>query len=405
MKRLMTAEFFAGNRDKTMELLEGGVLVAAAYSAMQSSNDAASKFEQEANFWYLTGIERPGWWLIMDAARGKSWLVTPDVDPMHALFDGSLDSSIAARISGVEEVITRAQADELLLQIARQHRLAHYIGQPERSETFDFVLNPALREMHEKLARIFVGVQDLRPKLATLRALKQPAEIKAIESAIAITSTALAQIHDSLDTYKYEYEIEAELNKAFRQTGGRGHAYDPIVAGGSNACTLHYVDNAAPLKKRTLVLLDVGAQVEHYAADITRTYSYFEPTRRQQEIHRAVEAAHHDIIALLAPDVAVAEYSDKVDARMKRALMEVGLLKSLDDERYRQYFPHAISHGLGIDVHDSLGRPKYFEPGMVLTVEPGIYIPQESIGVRIEDDILITEKGHRNLSQKLPTGL
>ncbi|MBH2007343.1 aminopeptidase P N-terminal domain-containing protein [Candidatus Saccharibacteria bacterium] len=405
MKRLMNAEFFAENRDKTMEILEGGVLVASAYSAMQSSNDAASRFEQEGNFWYLTGIERPGWWLIMDGARGKSWLVTPDVDPVHALFDGSLSIDEATAISGIDEIITRSKADELLLQTARQHRLAYFIGQPERAEDFDFILNPAQREMHEKLARIFVGVQDLRPKLANLRSVKQPVEIKAIESAIAITSKALLSIRASFQAYKYEYEIEAELNKAFRETGGRGHAYDPIVAGGSNACTLHYIENNAPLKKRTLVLLDVGAQVEHYAADITRTYSYYEPTKRQREVHAAVQAAHLDIVAMLAPDLSVAEYGDKVDARMKQALIEVGLLSSLGDERYRQYFPHAISHGLGIDVHDSLGRPKYFEPNMVLTVEPGIYIPEEGIGVRIEDDILITAKGHRNLSQKLPTDL
>lgn len=401
----MTADFFSQNRSKTMELLEGGVLVATGYSAMQSSNDAASRFEQEANFWYLTGIERPGWWLIMDGARGKSWLVTPDIDPLHALFDGSLGIDEASAISGVDEVITRAKADELLLQTARQHRLAYFIGQPERAEEFDFVLNPAQRDMHEKLARIFVGVQNLRPKLAKLRSIKQPIEIKAIESAISITAKALSSIHESLQTYKYEYEIEAELNKAFRHTGARGHAYDPIVAGGNNACTLHYIDNDAPLKKRTLVLLDVGAQVEHYAADITRTYSYHEPTKRQRDIHTAVQAAHVDIIAMLAPNLSVAEYSEKVDVRMKQALTEVGLLSSSGDERYRRYFPHAISHGLGIDVHDSLGQPKYFEPGMVLTVEPGIYIPEEGIGIRIEDDIVITEKGHRNLSQKLPTDL
>lgn len=231
MKRLMNAEFFAENRDKTMEILEGGVLVASAYSAMQSSNDAASRFEQEGNFWYLTGIERPGWWLIMDGARGKSWLVTPDVDPVHALFDGSLSIDEATAISGIDEIITRSKADELLLQTARQHRLAYFIGQPERAEDFDFILNPAQREMHEKLARIFVGVQDLRPKLANLRSVKQPVEIKAIESAIAITSKALLSIRASFQAYKYEYEIEAELNKAFRETGGRGHAYDPIVAG------------------------------------------------------------------------------------------------------------------------------------------------------------------------------
>lgn len=405
MKQLMTAAFFADNRARMYEQLQGGILVATAYSALQYSNDAAGRFKQEANFWYLTGIERPGWWLVMDASRGKSWLVTPDVDPIHALFDGSLSASEAAQRSGIEDVITRVQAEELLAQIARQHRLVYTVDQPERAESFDFVLNPAQREMRERLSRQFTGVQDARSLLARLRALKQPCEIKAIEAAIATTAAALTNVYKALSTYRYEYEIEAELHREFRRAGAQGHAYDPIIASGKNACTLHYIDNNSPLKKHSLVLLDVGAQVEQYAADITRTYAYYEPTARQRDIHTAVQAAHQDIIKLLQPGLSIAEYSDQVDARMRRALYELGLLASIDDVKYREYFPHAISHGLGIDVHDSLGRPTVFEPGMVLTVEPGIYVPSEGIGVRIEDDILITATKSRNLSHKLPTDL
>ncbi len=405
MKKLLTSEFFTGNRQRVMELLKGGVLVVSAYSAMQRSHDAAFRFEQEANFWYLTGIDQADWWLILDSTRGKSWLVSPDVDPIHALFDGQLSPDQAKVTSGVDEVISRAAADDLLAQTARQHRLVYTIDQPERADSFDFMLNPAAREVREKLARKFTGVRDFRPKLAQLRAIKQPLEIKAIELAIGITAHTLEGVYAQLAAYSYEYEIEADISRGFRASGAAGHAYDPIVATGGNACTLHYIDNNAKLAKKSLVLLDVGAQVEHYAADITRTYSYSEPTKRQQAVHAAVEAAHHDIVAMLTPGLSVREYSERVDSRMQQALMELGLIDSLDDEKYRTYFPHAISHGLGLDVHDSLGAPNAFAPGMVLTVEPGIYIPEENIGVRIEDDILITEKGHRNLSAKIPTGL
>lgn len=405
MKKLLTSEFFAGNRQRVMEQLEGGVLVASAYSTMQRSNDAALKFEQEANFWYLTGIERADWWLVVDASRGKSWLVSPDVDPVHALFDGQLSLEQAKEISGVDEVISRAEADELLAQIARHHQLVYTIDQPDRADTFGFVLNPALREMRERLTRKFADVQDFRLTLAKLRAIKQPLEIKAMESAIDITASTLEEMRNNFGVYKHEYEIEADISRGFRAKGSSGHAYDPIVAAGGNACTLHYIENNAKLAKRSLVLLDVGAQVEHYAADITRTYAYGEPTKRQRAVHAAVQAAHRNIIDMLAPGLSVREYSERVDARMQQALMELGLIDSTDDEKYRNYFPHAISHGLGIDVHDSLGAPKEFTPGMVLTVEPGIYIPEENIGVRIEDDILITEKGHRNLSAKIPTDL
>lgn len=405
MKKILTSEFFAGNRQRTMELLEGGVLVISAYSALQRSNDAAFAFEQEANFWYLTGIERPNWWLIVDASRSRSWLVSPDIDPVHALFDGQLTQDQAKEISGVDEVISCAAAENLLTQIARRHTLAYTIDQPEHAETFDFVLNPAPREMRERLVRKFADVQDFRLKLAKLRAVKQQPEIKAIESAVAITTRTLGEVHAQFAAYGYECEIEADITRGFRAAGATGHAYDPIVAAGSNACTLHYVENSARLGKKTLVLLDVGAQVEHYAADITRTYAYGEPTKRQRDIHAAVQAAHIDIIAMLQAGLSVREYNDRVDRRMKEALVGLGLLESLDDKKYRDYFPHAISHGLGVDVHDALGRPSEFEAGMVVTVEPGIYIPAEGIGVRIEDDILITPKGSRNLSNKLATDL
>jgi Xaa-Pro aminopeptidase len=204
----------------------------------------------------------------------------------------------------------------------------------------------------------------------------------------------------------YEYEIEAAFTHAFRSNGATGHAYDPIVAGGKNACTLHYNDNNMALPKNGLVLMDIGARVGGYAADITRTYAIGTPTQRQKDVHAAVESAHHAIITLLRPGASVIEYHDSVDAIMKEALIGLGLMQSVDDTKaYRTYFPHAVSHGLGIDVHDGLGRPETFQPGMVLTVEPGIYIPSEGIGVRIEDDILITDTGHRNLSAALPTSL
>ena len=188
-----------------------------------------------------------------------------------------------------------------------------------------------------------------------------------------------------------------------RGAGADGHAYDPIVAGGSNAITLHYSKNAEKIAKRELVLIDAGASYGGYAADITRTYSRGVATKRQQRVHAAVETAHHKIIALIQPMLSIHEYQDKVDKIMKAALDSIDLPS--DDQSLHTYFPHAVSHGLGIDVHDSLGAPRYFETGMVLTVEPGIYIPQEGIGVRIEDDILVTEAGSENLSARLSTGL
>ena len=396
--------FFHANRERVIELLKGSVLIVPSYASMQRSNDTAFRFEQEANFWYLTGISQPDWWLIIDSKRAHSTLVAPTVDDVHALFDGTLSAQDARTISGVDEIIDAADGMARLRHVARTHRLVYMVDQPSR-EHFNFTLNPAARDMREQLTRLFETVQDFRPKLATLRAIKSAEEIAAMQAAIDLTIEGFEQVRERMQTYKYEYEIEADFTHVFRGRGADGHAYDPIVAAGDHACTLHYIENNGKLKKGSLVLLDIGARACGYAADITRTYAYGTATKRQKAVHAAVAQAQAECIDLLAPGKPVATYIEAVDDSMSAALARLNLVTDSRDERYRRYFPHAISHGLGIDVHDALGKPTVFVPGMVLTVEPGIYIPEEGIGVRIEDDILITETGHRNLSAKLSTSL
>ena len=398
--------FFTDNRDTVFEALKGGILVVSGYGKMQRSNDTAFKFEQEANFWYLSGISHPDWWLIMDGARHKSWLVMPDIDTTHALFDGSLSASNARAASGIHDVIDHTKGLELVRQIARKHRIVSTIGAPAHHERFGFALNPSVRELKELLDRTFDKVEDFRNDMATIRAIKSTAEIAAIQNAINLTKHAFELVRDNLTVYKFEYEIEALFSHEFRASGASGHAYEPIIAGGSNACTLHYDANQSRLKRGSLLLMDVGARVDGYAADITRTYAVGDPTKRQRQLHDATAAAQKRIIALLQPGLLMTQYYQSVDQIMKQALSDVGLLRDMsDDVTYRRYFPHSIGHGLGVDVHDNLGRHTEFKPGMVVTVEPGIYIPDENIGIRIEDDILITSTGHRNLSAKLSTEL
>ena len=398
----MNVQFFNENRKRVAEVLRG-VLVLSGYHAMQHANDAAAFFEQEANFWWLTGIEEPGWWVIIDDTRQKAWLVRPDVSDMHRVFDGSLSSARATQISGISDVIDQKQAAQILSDLASQGEIVFSLGDHPHADHFDFVFNPAQKEMWDSLAGIFKEVKDCRANLAKLRAIKQPEEIQAIREAINLTIEGFGLVKRKIDAYSFEYEIDADFSHTFRSKGATGHAYDPIVAVGKNACTLHYGKNQDKLVPGQLILMDVGARLGGYPADITRTYAYGEVPDRQKAVHAAVEKAHVEIIELLGPGISVAEYSDKVDEIMQRALESLGLMKSKKD--YRKYFPHAISHGLGVDVHDSLGGPKTFQPGMILTVEPGIYIPEEGIGVRIEDDVLITETGYENLSAALPTSL
>lgn len=397
-------EMFVRNRQRLTEELKGGIVVLSAYAQMQRGNDTAFTFEQEANFWWLTGIDAPDWWLIIDNSRHKSWLVAPHVSESHQIFDGSLAPETAKEISGVDDVLTHDEAVTMLRTLAKNHSIAYGLGEQPYAEHLDFHLNPAPKKMYDLLRRTFNSVQDCRKQLAKLRAIKQPAEIAAMKKAIDLTCDAFADIKQKLPHLQHEYEVEAEFSYNFRRAGATGHAYDPIVAVGKNACTLHYVANNERLKKRQLLLLDIGARADGYAADITRTYALGEPTKRQIAVHEAVQTAQQEIIALIEPDMPVEQYQRDVDAIMTEALLRLDLLKSRDDEAgFRKYFPHAVSHGLGVDVHDSLGAPKYLRPGMVLTVEPGIYIPEEGIGVRIEDDVLVTHTGHDNLSAVLST--
>ncbi len=402
----MNASYFKLNRSKILSKINNETLVVTAYSAIQRNRDAFFMFEQEANFWYLTGIEDPDWWVIIDGAQNKSWLVAPDIDDAHRIFDRGLSSKEAQKISGVDKVISREEADTLLKELASNRKNIYSIGDDPHANHYNFVLNPAPKELYSYLQEIFPEVKDFRPELAKLRAIKQPEEIDAIQAAVDLTVDAFQTVRNNFKDFNYEYEIEAEFSYMFRKAGAEGHAYDPIVAGGKNACTLHYNKNNDKLKQNSLVVIDIGARLGSYSADITRTYAVGEPTERQEAVHQSVVDSQNKTIKLLGPGKSIKQYLIDVDNIMKNELVKLGLMKSIDDDKnYRKYFPHSVSHGLGLDVHDSLGGYDKFMPGMVLTVEPGIYIPEEGIGVRIEDNILITDEGYVNLSQALSTSL
>lgn len=402
----MTSDFFTNNRRQLIASIDGGVAVVSAYTSMQRRADMSFQFEQESNFWYLTGIESPDWWVIIDGVRGKSWLVSPSISQTHQIFDGSLTADDAIVQSGVDGVLTVDEAEKMLRDLGKKHSVVYTLGDDPHAKHYDFTLNPAPNELANRLRRLFTDVRDCRHELATLRSIKQPIEIAALRRAIDLTIDGFEQVKRVLPDLTHEFQVEAEFSYHFRRHGAIGHAYDPIVAAAGNACTLHYVANDDKLAKGQLLLLDVGARHGGYAADITRTYAIGKPTKRQQQVYAAVLAAQQAIIELIQPDLLVADYQRQVDGIMKQALLSLGLMQSLaDDEAFRRYFPHAISHGLGIDVHDSLGAPRSLQSGMVLTVEPGIYIPEESIGVRIEDDILVTPNGQENLSARLSTDL
>lgn len=388
------------------EALGGVPLVLSAFTAAQQSRDGAGPFLQEANFFWLTGVSEPDWRCIV--LPDALYLVAPQRDDAYRTFEGGFSEEEALKVSGADACLSPGEAVALLEEVRSSHTDVYALGADPQQRYYSFASNPAPAALYDELAVLFDTVRDVRPVLAKLRALKTPAELQHMRTAAGYTVAAYQAVYDALKSGQvtHEYEIEALFTYEMRRRGADGHAYEPIVASGSNALTLHYAKNSAQLPKNGLVLMDVGARVNGYTADVTRTYAIGSPFPREKAVHAAVQAAHQEIIATIAPGVTFEEYHNKADASMKRALMQLGLLDSKDDEpAYRKYFPHAISHGLGIDVHESLGGGGSFQPGMVLTVEPGIYIPEEEIGVRIEDNILVTEDGNENLTAELSTGL
>ncbi|HET8690072.1 MAG TPA: aminopeptidase P N-terminal domain-containing protein [Candidatus Saccharimonadales bacterium] len=397
----LNSDFFTANRQRLLEgLPDDALVVMTAYSAMQRLGDAAFGFEQEASFYYLTGIQAADWRLIIDKSSGQHVLVAPSLDPVKLLFDGGLSAESASRISGIGDIITQDDMAARLRQLGK-NRSVYTVMTPAHLKKAGFVINPALDRLVRQLKRQFGQANDLTANLLKLRTIKQPAEIKAIEQAIDSTVMAFDYVKQRLADYRHEYEVEADMTRQIRFTGAVGHAYEPIVASGLNACTLHYTANDRPFRTDQTLLIDVGARsIDGYAADISRTYAV-QPTPRQRQVHRAVQDAQIQCIDLIKPGLKFADYQAAVDEIMKSAIESLGL----DAHKYRRYFPHAVGHGLGLEVHDPLSGYDCLQPGMVLTVEPGIYIKEEDLGVRIEDDILVTDSGNRNLSAGLDTAL
>ena len=379
-------------------------LIIRAFDAVQQTNDSSAPFIQEANFLYLTGITEPGWIVMIDAS-GKSTLIAPDISESHRIFDGGLSNEQAQEVSGVDAVMGQKEGLVLMKKLITNSDAVYTLGPNPHEKYFSFAPNPGQKTMYDFVKKHAKEVVNIRKDMAKMRSIKQAEEIETMRRAIDRTCSSFSNVKRLLKSAKHEYTIDAEFTYSFRSIGAT-HAYEPIVAADKNACTLHYQKNNMELPNNGLILLDVGARVDGYCADITRTYAIGTPTARQVAVHAAVEDAHRRIIKLIKPGGLLTEYQKNVDTIMKDALQSLGLLKSRSDEKtYRKYFPHAIGHGLGLDVHESLGGFGEFKPGMVLTVEPGIYIPEEGIGVRIEDNILVTNTGYENLSAALPTGL
>lgn len=397
--------FFIANRQRLRDLANTTApIVVTANGLLQRGADGTYAFAQDANFWYLTGVDEPDIILVMTA--DEEYFIVPGRDDSRVAFDGTIDDESLKNRSGIARVFDSATGWQKLAKAVKHTlKIATVPAAPSYLEDYGLYTNPARRRLQLQIKTILADVElvDIGKHLVQLRMIKQPPELAAIQSAIDITIAALQEVTQpaKLSTYRYEYQLEADISRGFRSRGASGHAFEPIVAGGVRACTLHNVANNSPLAANELIVLDVGAEVEHYAADITRTVNPGRFTARQLAVHAAVQDVQHYAAGLLKPGVLLAEYEQQVEHYMGKKLQELGLIKAITHAAVRDYYPHASSHFLGLNVHDAGDYRQPLQAGVVLTVEPGIYIKAEAIGVRIEDDVLITPDGARFLSNEL----
>jgi Xaa-Pro aminopeptidase len=409
-KLTFDSSFFVENRERLRQLFTGTApIVITANGLMQQASDEPYPFHQDRSFWYLTGINEPGVVLVMD--KGKEYLIVPPREVVREQFDGSIDFDSLSRVSGIQTVLYEKEGwKQLTPRIKKVQHIATLAANPRFIDFLGMYTNPARADLIQRLKDVNPNLEllDLRTHLSRMRMVKQEAELTAIQSAIDITIDTLKEITKpkQLAKYAHEYEIEADLTRGFRRRGAQGHAFTPIVASGERTCTLHHIQNNAQLVSGELLVMDVGAQVDFYAADITRTVALGgQATRRQQLVYASVQEAQQYALSLLKPGVLLRDYEKQMEEFVGEKLRELGLIKSIDRDSVRRYFPHATSHFLGLDTHDAGDYDHPLEPGVVLAVEPGIYIPEEALGVRIEDNVLITAEGNQVLSARLPQEL
>ena len=406
---MLDSDFFSANRARLRELFTGTApIVITANGMVQKGADEAYPFHQDASFWYVTGINDPDIVLVMD--KGREYLIVPGRSDSREIFDGAIDSNELTRLSGITTVLSEKEGwKHLETRLQKVNHVATLAAAPGYVESWGMYTNPARETLIKRLRECNGELEmlDLRSHLARMRMIKQPQELEMLRRAIDVTIDTLKDVTKpkQLAKYAHEYELEADITRGFRTRGASGHAFSPIVASGKHACTLHHVHNDGVLASNELIVLDVGAEWGHYAADITRTVISGAPSARQQAVYDAVLSVQEYAFGLLRPGVAFQDYEEKIMAYMGEKLRELGLIKTINEESVRKYFPHATSHFLGLNTHDVGDYERPLEPGVVMTVEPGIYIPEEGIGVRIEDDVLILENGIEILSEKLPRTL
>lgn len=410
------AELFVRNRAAFAEKLSPGTF-AVLYSNVFVGDNADShyRFSQNSNFYYLSGLDQEACILVLapDAPnpREREVLFVPPTTPEKQLWEGWKYSIEEAQAASGMGVVRYLAAFEGHLQKLLGSHSGVYLDFNEHARASAVQVGEAYN-LAQRLRTEFPAHAICRaaPLLAAQRMLKQPEEIQQLKTAVDITASAFQRVLATCRPGVLEYELEAEISHEFIRRGATGHAYSPIIAGGKNACILHYNQNSAPLQDGDLLLMDFGAEYGNYSADLSRTIPVNGRfTARQKAVYEAVYRVHQNAIRRLKPGLPFSDYLQAAHDDMDRELVELGLLTKADVEKApehlpacKKYFPHGLSHHLGLDTHDQGSFDITLEAGMVFTVEPGIYLNDEGIGIRLENDVLITANGPEDLMAEIP---
>lgn len=396
------------------KMSRGSVAVFCSNDPMPRNGDQFYPFRQDTALFALSGLDQPGTIVVIfPDAEKKSHremaFILPE-DPEHAIWHGERYSTREARnISGISTIYPLAQWDRIMPVLIKSAK-AVYIPPRYEGEPANEVLSPGTRFL-EKLKQEYPQKIFLlsEPLLKQLLMIKHPLEIEIMKKAVDVTGQAFKSVLRTIRPGLKEYEVEAELTYALAKKGCY-HAFEPIVASGKSACTLHYVRNNRLIGKDELVLIDFGAEYANMAADMSRTIpasGVF--TKRQKAIYNSVLAILEEITQIMRPGITLKELNMEAGKRVERELIKLKICTKRDIRRqdpasplHRKYFMHGISHHLGYDVHDLSDRNAALKPGMVLTCEPGLYIREEGIGIRLENDILITRGKPKNLMADIP---
>ncbi|MFN4248925.1 MAG: aminopeptidase P family protein [Flavipsychrobacter sp.] len=410
------SKLFTQNRERFIKKMKpNSVAIFPGNPILPTNGDAIYTYRPNADVVWLSGVVQEKSMVILypdnpdKNAREVLVLIRPN-EHLEKWEGHKLRKDEATAISGIKNVQWLDSIDAVL-QVMMHHAENVYLNTNENDRLDTSLFRPDLLFVHDFMKRFPLHEYERSaPIMKELRAIKTKEEIAVTQEAVNITHKAFERVMKFIKPGVWEHEIEAEITHEFLRNRASRHAYDCIIASGDRARVLHYVENNQQCKDGELILMDFGAEYGNYCADLTRTIPVNGKfSKRQKEVYNAVLDVHNFAKKILKPGISIVDYTAKVCGEMEKQLLKIGLItkndiKNQDPENpaYRKYFYHGVTHHLGIDVHDLGTRVLPVKEGMLFTIEPGIYIEEEQMGIRIENNVWLTKTGSTDLFKNIP---